>query len=119
MYRRNRPAKPKGNGRYRIGNDSIPQVNSPYWVEFCRPLFLYIMEKNRPWDEIQAWRKEKKLNGYFLRNALAWMEDHKYIDTYLPAHIEVSQLGAWVWRVTNSDACKAYAEKCNETNLPD
>lgn len=107
-------------GRSRIKPDSIPAVKDPYWTEFCRPLCSFLLEKDRSWSEVSAWGKEKKINGYFLRNALAWLEENRLVETYLPEEIKLSKQGAWVWRVTDVDGAKAYTKgsKRREENLP-
>jgi hypothetical protein len=100
--------------------DSLPAVNDPYWTEFCRPLCLFLLEQDRPWVEVSAWGKAKKINGYFLRNALAWLEEKRFAETYLPAGTNSSSYGAWVWRATNLENAEAYAKggSADEENLP-
>lgn len=89
--------------------DSIPTVKDPYWDEFCRPLCVFLLKGDRTWVEVSAWGKEQKINGYFLRNALAWLEEQRYVETYLPKKIKLSHQGAWVWRVTDMECAETYS----------
>lgn len=107
-------------GRYRLKPDSIPTVKDPYWNEFCRPLCVFLLERDHTWVEVSAWGKERKINGYFLRNALAWLEEQRFVETYLPKGFTGARQGAWIWRSVNLERAKAYAKggKGSEKNLP-
>jgi len=69
---------------------------------------MFILGGDRAWPAVRDWGRKKKINGYFLRNALAWLEEKKYAETYLPPEIK-SAPGSWVWRATNVDDSEAYA----------
>lgn len=105
-------------GRSRTRPESIPAVGDPYWVSFCRPLMRFLLVEDRKWEDVHAWAKGEKINGYFLRNALAWLEEKGYVETYLPTDTK-TKAGAWIWRVTDVRAATVYVkEKKDEENLP-
>ena len=85
----------------------IPSVKDKFWPEFCRPLCKYILAEHRNWDDVKAWAKARKINGFFLRNALAWLEENRIVETYLPKDVETSKQGAWVWKVSSVERAKS------------
>lgn len=96
--------------RQRLKVDSVPSVLDPFWAEFCRPLLILLLEKDREWHELRAWRRQKKINGFFLRNALAWLEEQGYAETYLPPGVE-SAPEVWIWRAVDLESTRAYTER--------
>lgn len=88
---------------------TIPAIGDPFWPEFCRPLLVYILAEDRKWEEVTAWAKEKGVNGFFLRNALAWLEDKGYVETFLPKEVRSTQ-GAWVWRALRMESTTKFAK---------
>ena len=102
------------------GVETIPRVDDDFWLDFCRPLCKYILAEDRKWPEVTAWGKARKINGFILRNALAWLEEKKYVETYLPEPVELSRTGAWVWRCQDVELSTTYTKEPtrDETYLP-
>lgn len=95
--------------RRRTHPAEIPLVIDDFWPDFCLPLAQFIEEKDRTWTEVSAWGRGRKINGFFLRNALAWLEHNGLVHTYLPEGTKFSVQGKWIWTVTDEEKMKWFA----------
>jgi hypothetical protein len=77
----------------------IYELRDKRWYAIAKPL-LEFLETSRNWVVLEAWSKEVKFGGDFLRNALAWAS-HKHLIRY-------DELG---WKVTAKYKRSDFADK--------
>ncbi len=73
-----------------ISDIKAPSMRDPRWKDWSAPILKYLGEA-RTWEQLEAWRKEVKINGSLLRHCLAWLEEMGFIhSTYVkvPEKIE-------------------------------
>lgn len=74
----------------------IPAVSDPRWEAWCAPLLVFIAEKPRSWEELEAWEKERHLRPSLLTNMICWLEIHHRI-------VAVESGGPLVWVAVRRD----------------
>lgn len=62
----------------RLQLDQIPSDGDPFWVEYAKPLLVYL-QKPRTNAELLMWRKENKVGKLMLVQVLAWCDNRSLI----------------------------------------
>jgi len=62
--------------KQRVWSDAdTPPMSDPVWAEWSAPLLEFLLKRPRSWTELETWRRSRRVNGYLLRNCLAWLEE--------------------------------------------
>lgn len=66
----------------RLSRKDIAPLKDLRWEEWSKPLYAFLVEP-RSWVALKAWRPPVRLDGWRLRNCIAYLEEKGHIKHYV------------------------------------